>query len=308
MAGPSYGNPLSRRRRQNAVDGSVPGTSPPRFHRGAHYSGTPKPGDLADRVVRVDLPHPSKEYDPVHPEYPDTPGYEPPDPWDAISLENPTPPLRLDWPERPEWLPSYSRSVAFARTIAPLIQEFLELRAAGEPIPAHLAQLYDSFNASKPQVVDSVAAGVMPDPLSPTISPEAFIPPMPGPELDELAIQMTGIPVEEMATDQLPQVFALGSDPAMPGLNAGTTEMSLTDMAEAMMPAADPPSSMDAPMMDLPGPIGDSPAMTLDAIVEQLMPEPAPPPEEPDPFMLMQNQFNQQMHLMDPFNMQGPMM
>lgn len=61
-------------------------------------------------------------------------------------------------------------------------------------------------------------------------------------------------------------------------------------------------------MMDLPDPIGDSHAMSLDALVEQMMPEPAPPPEMPDPYMLMQQQFNQQMQMMDPFNMMGPMM
>ena len=310
MAGPSYGNPFSRRRRQNAVDGSVPGTSPPRFHRGAHFAGAPSPADLTARMVRVDLPHPSEEYDPVHSEYPDTPAYDPPEPWDAISLENPTPPLRLDPPElsgpRP---PSYRRSVAFARRIEPLIQRFLELRAAGEPIPIDLANLYDAFKAAEPRILDSYGIGASPISPSPIdVGPDPGVPSMIDPSLDALALEMTTFPMEEMATHQVQERSAAGIGPVTFEPSAGPMEMNLLDMAEAMMPGAEPPSAMEAPMMIPSDPIVDSPAMTLDALVEQMMPEPSPPPEEPDPFMLMQLQFNQQMQMMDPFNMPGPTM
>ena len=52
----------------------------------------------------------------------------------------------------------------------------------------------------------------------------------------------------------------------------------------------------------------DAFATTLDSIVEQLAPEPAmPQPEEPDPYQLMNQAFDQQMQMMDPFNMMGPL-
>jgi len=310
MANPSHGNPFLRRRRQNTQDGSVPGASPPRFYRGAHFAGTPSPADLAARMVRVDLPHPFNEYDPVHPEYPEAPGYEAPEPWNAISLENTTPPLRLDPPElsgpRP---PSYRRSVAFARRIEPLIQQFLELRAAGEPIPIDLANLYDAFKAAEPRILESDAIGASPMSPSPIdVGPDPGVPSLIDPSLDALAFEMITLPMEEMATHQVQETSAAGIGPVTLEPIAGPMEMSLLDMAEAMMPGAEPPSLMESPMMDHSDPIGASPAMTLDALVEQMMPEPAPPPEMLDPFMLMQQQFNQQMQMMDPFNMPGPMM
>jgi len=309
MAG-LYGNLLSRRRRQNALDGSVPGVHYNRFIRGSHPAGTPTPADLTQRFVQIDLPHPSKEYDPVHAEYPTSPEYDVPDPWDAISLENPTPRLRLDPPElsgpRP---PSYRRSVAFARRIEPLIQQFLELRAAGEPIPIDLANLYESFKAAEPRILNSDVVGASPMSLSPIdVGPDPGVPSMIDSSLDALAFEMTTLAMEAMATHQVQETAAAGIGQVTLEPSAGPTEMSLLDMAEAMMPAAAQPSLMEAPMLDTSDPIGDSPAMTLDALVEQMMPESAPPPEMPDPYMLMQLQFNQQMQMMDPFAPPGPMM
>jgi hypothetical protein len=80
---------------------------------------------------------------------------------------------------------------------------------------------------------------------------------------------------------------------------------SLSQMDAPPEPVVDPPqppgqSDLDDPMMDVQGP-------TLDTLVDQLMPEPAlPQPEEPDPYLLMNQAFDQQMQMMDPSNMPGP--
>jgi hypothetical protein len=309
MAGLSHGDPFSRRRRQNALDGSVPGISYNRFLRGSHPAGSPTPADLTERLIRIDLPHPTNEYDPVHPQYPEPEGYGPPDPWDAIELGPRMPRFRLDPPDRPgPRPPTYAQSVAFARMINGLIEQVRDLRTAGEPVPAHLAEIYDSMLAPRPLGVDADPIGVSPlaQPVAPT--PEMGFAPLPGPSLDDLAMEMTTMPVVEMASDPLEAMSVFEPGPTTAALNFDPLETNLSELPDALMPTSEPVASPEGPMSDAPDPIGDAYAMTLDALVEQMMPEPAPPPEMPDPYMQMEQQFNLHMQMMDPFGPPGPMM
>lgn len=294
MSGPLRNILHSRSRRQRSLDGVVQGVHYNRHRHGAHYASPSGTGDVAGRVGTPSSQNP-KEYDPIRSEYPSVLGYDTPDPWDAIDLEHPSPRLRLEPPERTtEPLPSYQRTIAFAQRVFELLQEVRDLRAAGEPIPAELAALYERATGSAP-LSESMDT-------SPSITATSA-----DPELNELAFAMIGMLPGAMGDDSGPAMLVPEPETMPPEISAEPLKMNPVEMAEATMPAAEPSMFLEAPMMDLHDPIGEPQAMTLDALVQQMMPEPAPPPEEPDPYMLMQQQFNQQMQMMDPFNMMGPM-
>lgn len=309
MAG-LHGN-ISRRRRQNALDGSVPGVHYKRFIRGSHPAGTATPADLTQRFVRIDLPHQSEEYDPVRAEYATSPGYDTPDPWDAISLEHLTPRLLLDPPDLSRPLeprsPSYRNSLAFSRLVDAVVHEVRDLREAGEPVPEKLAELYETVMGPGAHSVELHVGGFA-GPMGAMDVHRTTTNPLPDPALDELAIQMTSLPAVEMAIDGLLEAPVPGYEAATPGTHIDAMPLGVSYLTEEAGPSAEPSLVQEAPMMDAPGQAGDAQPMTLEALVEQMMPESAPPPEMPDPFMLMQLQFNQQMQMMDPFAPPGPMM
>lgn len=265
-----------RGRKKRSLDGSVPGVNYSRYHRGAHYAGMSQASDLSARLTHGHIPHQTSDYDPLDPEYPTVPGYGVPDPWDAICLDHRMPPIRFEpGPFAPfPRAPTYRRSVEFAEMVDELIEEVRELRAAGQPVPAELAALYESVTS--PTIPDSEGSSLGPLTEDEVAGPAVEVGPhVPDPVLDQLAMEMTSVPM----TDATVAPSSLMPEPA----------------AMELGPTLDPLESMAGPM-------------SLEALVEQMAPEPMPPPEEPDPYMLMQQQFNQQMQMMDPFNMPGPMM
>lgn len=268
----------NRRSKKLSLDGRVPGVHYGRHLRGAGYADG---GNLAGRVP---LPEgtPAKEYDPVRAEYPTAPGYDPPDPWDAIELEPRTPPIRIEFPHRLPRAVQYRdarMTEAFFDAVLDRFADRPQLQAISEQIP-----IDHNVRVTQPLTMDEAMA--IED--QPRTGPEPIMD-------DVMTIPSSALVATEAEV-------ALAIDDAISLVPETESPVALGAPADIPMPDLD--SMAPEPLDAMPDPF----AMTLDTLVEQMMPEPAmPQPEEPDPYLLMNQAFDQQMHMMDPFNMMGPM-
>ena len=323
-----------RRRKQLSVDGSVPGIVYNRIRRGITYA-TPLSLDKAmDRAQRSAGQDP-QVYDPWHPMYASNPGYNPPYSPDVPMPHIPVPPFRLELPPLPPRvrMPRYRDSVLTAEEFGILLDRILDRQPAAEPIERMTIQ--EAMTGIRPPEV--VEPGIAPpdfaqaDHLAGLIAPRAsameaelpmgIAPPVsPGLMRDELGdlVQphMAMMPEREIASPAEPAAMHAPSlsleaivESALHDVAYGAMEAQPFAAAEAMMPMAEAALQPEQPLMGLHEPMEPSHSMSLDMLVAQLAPEPAiQPPEMPDPFQLMQHQFDQHMQMMDPFNMMGPMM
>lgn len=323
-----------RRRKQLSVDGSVPGIAYNRVRRGMTYATPLSLDKVLDRAQRSAGQDP-QVYDPWHPMYASNPGYNPPYSPDAPMPHIPVPPFRLELPPLPPRvrMPRYRDSVLTAEEFAILIDRILDRQPAAEPIERMSIQ--EAMTGIRPPEVTE--PGIAPldfaqtDHLAGLIAPRAnameaempmgIAPPVSHEQVrEELAelIQPPMVMMPEPGSACLTESVDMHS-PAL-SLEA-IVESALHDVAfgamaahpfaaaEAMMPMAEAALQPEQPATSLHEPLEAGHAMTLDMLVEQLAPEPAiQPPEMPDPFQLMQHQFDQHMQMMDPFNMMGPMM
>jgi hypothetical protein len=237
--------------------------------------------DLSRRVAGTPNPQRREEYDPVRPEYQENPGYGQPDEWDAIVLE---PFVRQPFAHPPG---PFSHGPSPVGPNAPVSDLVIinraireQLTLAGSEDGEHSGLLEDMWLQP--------CSDVPPNTRYVVALPEGAKPADTSPYLP------TDFPKRESDAESMqPQSELDAVEPPSP-LESRLDEFDAIEAAqEAMMGDQ---ASMPEPF-----------ATTLDGIVEQLAPEPAlPQPEEPDPYMLMNQAFDQQMQMMDPFNMPGP--
>ena len=279
MSDPYRGLSSNRRSKKHALDGGVPGVDYTRRRGGKHFAGTPEESDLSGRVAGPPAPHSRDEYDPIRPEYPTAPGYGQPEPWDAIVTGPRMPEPGFDpAPFRPPLIRQdrplsdrviIDQAIEEVRTLGGLEERENGSLTADMWLRPRSSNSPDSLYAVAPQA-ETEPAATSPD--RPMDHPE--------PEIDAQPAQ----PLVESDALEPPSTI----DSRLDGFDMMETAHDAMMGEEASMP--------------------DGFATTLDSIVEQLAPEPAmPQPEEPDPYQLMNQAFDQQMQMMDPFNMMGPL-
>lgn len=266
-----------RRRKGLSLDGSVPGVE---FNRPRGDYAVP-PG--LERAVEHHRPH--AEYDPINAQYATDPGYGTPDPWDAIELDPRTPLLRFE-PLRPEFPPretcGYHRCLMTPELSERIWADVLARRGdldRPDPIPidhdtrASLGPIGPNF--------DSVGPSPIEDPV---------------PNTPNTPYMMEGGFPEPLGMFDSPAI----REPMAPAPMDMLSEMPMPEMPVPEIVAPDPVDAMPEPIVPM-----DPSGPNLEQIIEQF--EPMPPMAPPDPYALMNQQFNQQMQLLDPFNLPGPM-
>lgn len=262
----------SRYRRQRAR------LVPNRYVPGLHYAGAPG-GELVERVSSPGRTR--EEYDPIHPAYLTVPGYDPPEPWDAIQLEPQTPELRFA-PPASEPRPRPVRYEDLPLDPVLFEQAIDELGSRSRPTDKPEPILIDNDVRFNPP---SMGTGGLSDEIAMAVPSTDMVPsnPIPSP-----------LTAEMDTPEALPQFAAELLEPS------STLDPELD--AFAMMEAAQ--EAMLEEQASMPG----SEAACLDDLVQQLDSGPMmQDPMELDPFKAMDDMFNQQMQMMDPFNMMGPL-
>lgn len=328
MSHSSRGLPHSRLRRQLSNEGPVPGIRYNRYRHGADYAASRQLSPASGAFRPVDGQDPWG-YDPIDPRYESNPGYLSPYHPDAPTFHRHTPPLMFELPLSPsprsERPPRYDDAlmtdVLFGRVLDHALDRHLTHESAG-PLsfdeamtgirPPHLSE----FNPpSMDDLVHRIASTVS---TMEAASPSEMMQLTPDPESDLELAPSLGIdyPLQAASIAMEPEALPFGHNHSLealveepttgPPLSMMETALFSADMA--MMPMAESAMFPTSPLMEVPDPCGVAYAMTLDQLVEQLAPEPVMPmPEMPDPMQSVQQQFDHQMQMMDPFQMMGPL-
>jgi hypothetical protein len=279
-----------RKRKQISLDGTVAGLDPQHYRRSQQYAEPSPISSPQGRSPRAD------EYDPVHSMgYPASPHYEQPDVADDPGCHGITPPERFWLPNEPVGI--HERPVNYD---AMLISD-----AIGDAVRQDWQEMHD--RAVEPPQHAEAAPGFFQQMLDSMMPSDAIPGQYDGADMPQELFE------QEMATAAgLDPMQGQPSDHLQPNeaeALQGSIEHDIEE-SEGQFNGAMAPAEMAYGGHEPGGMLEGAVERQFDQMMNE-MEEPVPAPEEmyPDPFVVAQAMFDEQMQLlMNPFMMPGPMM